>query len=274
MVKKRKPTTPGIRHRVDVDKSNLSNQGPEKSLTEPLSYSAGRNTYGRITVRHRGGRQKRRYRKIDFKRDKKGIKAKVVRLEYDPNRSANIALLHYEDGEKRYILAPKGLQIGDRIIAGEDADFEVGNALPLKSIPVGMPIHNLEFTPGKGGQIVRGAGTSAQIQAKEDKWVVVKLPSEEVRKFNKECYATIGQLGNPQWKNVKWGKAGRRRLKGWRPAVRGVAQHAAAHPHGGGRGRSGIGQSSPKTPWGKKTRGKKTRKKKKSDKYIVKRRNE
>ncbi len=273
MVKKKKPTSPGTRHQTNIDRTHLK-EGPEKSLTKPLKYNAGRNAYGRVTVRHQGGQQKRRYRKIDFKRDKKNISAEVVRIEYDPNRSANIALLKYEDGEKRYILAPKDLEIGDKVIAGKDVELEPGNALPLKNIPVGMPIHNLEFTPGKGGQIVRGAGNAALIQAKEDKWAVVKLPSGEIRKFNVDCFATIGQIGNQQWKNIKWGKAGRKRLRGIRPSVRGVAQHAAAHPHGGGRGRSGIGQSSPKTPWGKKTRGKKTRKKKQSDKYIIKRKNE
>lgn len=266
-----KPTTPGTRHRT-VNKPEITSTKPtEKSLLTILPKSSGRNSSGRITVRHRGSRQKRFLRKIDFKRDKRGIKAKVVSTEYDPNRGANIALVVYEDGEKRYIITPEGLKVGASIIAGKKASLSVGNALPLSIIPVGMFIHNLELKPGKGGQIIRGAGTAAVIRSKEKKFAIVELPSKELRKISLDCFATIGRVSNVQLKNVSLGKAGRKRLKGFRPAVRGVAQHPGAHPHGGGEGRSGIGMPSPKSPWGKKTLGKKTRKKKKySDKYIVK----
>jgi len=268
--RKYKPVTPGRRNRLDII-SEADGTRPEKSLRSILPKHGGRNAKGRVTVRHQGGRQKRFWRKIDFKREKREIPAQVVSIEYDPNRSANIALVCYQDGEKRYILAPKGLRINSWIKAGEKADLKVGNALPLKKIPLGMPIHNLELTCGKGGQIVRGAGTAALIQSKEKSTAIVKLPSGELRKINKNCYATIGQLGNIHVKDIKLGKAGRKRLLGIRPSVRGVAMHPGAHPHGGGEGRSGIGMPSPKSPWGKKTLGKKTRKKKKySDKYIVK----
>jgi len=268
--KKYKPVTPGRRNRLDISDEFLAVK-EEKKLLTILPKHSGRNTSGKITVRHQGGRQKRFLRKIDFKREKREISARVVSIEYDPNRSANIALLFYKDGEKRYILAPKGLKIGDWVQAGEKADFKVGNALPLKKIPLGMAIHNLELTIGKGAQIVRGAGTAAFIQSREKGMAVIKLPSGELRRINVNCYATIGQVGNIHVKDIKLGKAGRKRLLGIRPSVRGVAMHPGAHPHGGGEGRSGIGMPSPKSPWGKKTLGKKTRKKKKySDKYIVK----
>jgi len=268
--KKYKPVTPGTRNRLDI-KSKTMNVEPEKSLLKKLPKKSGRNASGKITTRHRGGRQKRYLRRIDFKRDKKDIKGRVTTIEYDPNRSANIALINYKDGEKRYILAPKGLKTGDEIEAGKKADFKPGNALPLAKIPLGKQIHNIELTPGKGGQMVRGAGTAAVIESKEDKFAIIKLPSGELRKVNINCYATIGQVGNIHVKDVSLGKAGRKRLKGFRPAVRGVAQHPASHPHGGGEGRSGVGMPSPKSPWGKKTLGKKTRKRSKySNKYIVK----
>jgi len=266
----RKPTTPGRRHRVDLDYSDLTTTKPEKRLTKKMAYKAGRNSAGRITVRHRGGRHKRLYRLIDFKRNKKDIPAKVASFEYDPNRTANIALLHYADGEKRYILAPQGLKLGQQVISSTKAPLKPGNSLPLKKIPAGTIIHNIELTPGKGGQIVRSAGTGAFLQAK-DKMATLKLPSGEIREISLNCFATIGQIGNQDVKNIKLGKAGRKRHKGFRPAVRGVAMHPGAHPHGGGEGRSGIGMPSPLSPWGKKTLGKKTRKKKKySDKYIIK----
>lgn len=268
-LKSYKPTTPGVRHRLDVV-SDLTTKEPEKGLTKILPKHSGRNVSGKITVRHRGGRQKRLWRKIDFKRDKRDVEAKVVSIEYDPNRSANVALLYYKDGEKRYILAPVGLKVGAIVISGEKVKPETGNSLPLKKIPMGVPIHNLELTLGKGGQLIRGAGTAAMIQSKEGGMAIVKLPSGEVRKVRLDCYATIGQVGNVHKKNIKLGRAGRKRLLGFRPAVRGVAMHPGAHPHGGGEGRSGIGMPSPKSPWGKKTLGKKTRKKKYSDKYIVK----
>lgn len=269
-VKKYKPTTPGRRHRSDLDFSDLTKKKPEKSLTKKISYKAGRNSTGKITVRHRGGRHKRLYRVIDFKRDKKDISAKVVAIEYDPNRTAHIALLHYLDGEKRYILAPQKLKLGQAVIASDKAPVKPGNALTLKNIPVGSLIHNIELTPGKGGQLVRSAGTAAILQSK-DKTAALKLPSGEIRQVSLSCYATIGEIGNPELKNIKLGKAGRKRHLGFRPAVRGVAMHPGAHPHGGGEGRSGIGMPSPLSPWGKKTLGKKTRRKKKySNKLIIK----
>ncbi len=270
MLKKIKPTTPGTRHQLrlvlDVDAKK-----PEKSLVRILKKHAGRNSYGRVTVRHRGGGHKRYYRLIDFKRNKYDIPGKVIAFEYDPNRSANIALIQYPDGDKRYILAPDKLKRGDLVLSGEKAPLKDGNALPLARIPVGMPIHNLELKPGAGGKLVRGAGTAAFIQAKEGKYVSVKLPSGEIRLINSRCFATIGQVSNLDHKNQKLGKAGRKRHLGWRPTVRGVAMHPGAHPHGGGEGRSGIGMKSPKTPWGKKALGKKTRKPRKySNKYIIK----
>jgi len=268
-IKRYKPTTPSRRHRSDLDFSGLTKKKPEKSLTKKLSYKAGRSS-GKITVRHRGGRHKRLYRVIDFKRQKKDIPAKVVSLEYDPNRSAHIALLHFSDGAKAYILAPQELKLGQTILAADKAPIKPGNALSLKNIPVGTVIHNIELTPGKGGQLVRSAGTAAILQSK-DKIAAIKLPSGEIRQVSLNCYATIGEVSNPELKNIKLGKAGRKRHLGFRPAVRGVAMHPGAHPHGGGEGRSGIGMPSPLSPWGKKTLGKKTRRKRKySNKFIIK----
>ncbi len=265
-----KAVTPGLRNRVDLISEATSDQ-PEKRLLTILPKNSGRNNQGRITTRHQGGRQKRFFREIDFKRDKRDVEGKVVSVEYDPNRSANIALIVYPDGDKRYILAPKDLKLGSTISAGPKAELKAGNALPLKMIPLGMPIHNLELRLGKGGQMVRGAGTAALVQSREKGMVIVKLPSGEIRKISDQCYATLGQIGNIHVKDVSLGKAGRKRHRGIRPSVRGVAMHPGAHPHGGGEGRSGIGMPSPKSPWGKKTLGKKTRKKKRySDKYIVK----
>lgn len=266
-----KPTTPGLRHRTRV-KQKLTKIKPVKKLRRINKNYAGRNNSGKITIRHRGGRQKRFLRLIDFKRNVLDIPAKVAAIEYDPNRSANIALLHYRNGDKRYIIAPDGLQIGQVVIASRSStEIEPGNTLPLNKIPIGTPIHNLELTPGKGGQIIRSAGAAAYLQDKEDKFVSVKLPSGEVRRFPAQAMATIGQVSNPDHKNRQLGKAGRRRLMGIRPSVRGVAMHPGAHPHGGGEGRSGIGMKSPKSPWGKKTLGKKTRKiKKYSSKNIIK----
>jgi large subunit ribosomal protein L2 len=241
-------------------------------LLRPLRKRAGRNVHGRITVRHRGGGHKRLYRLIDFKRDKKDIPARVKSIEYDPNRSARIALLVYADGEKRYIIAPLGLQVGDELMSGDYAEIRVGNALPLRRIPTGTMVHNVELLPGKGGQIARSAGTSVQILAKEGKYVTLRLPSGEVRMVPRDCMATIGQVGNVEHGNIKLGKAGRKRWRGWRPTVRGSVMSPRDHPHGGGEGRTSIGMPSPKTPWGRKTMGKKTRASKKSDKYIIRRR--
>ncbi len=245
---------------------------PEKSLLLPLKKRAGRSNQGRITVRHRGGGAKRRLRIIDFKRDKFGIPGKVAAIEYDPNRSAYIALIHYVDGEKRYILAPSGLSVGDTIKSGSDAEAKPGNALPLKLIPTGSLIHNIELKEGKGGQVVRSAGAAAQLMVKEGKYALVRLPSSEVRRIPSNCLATIGQVGNVDRRSIKLGKAGRKRWLGWRPTVRGSAMSPRDHPHGGGEGRSPIGLPGPKTPWGKPALGYKTRKPKASDKMIVKRR--
>ncbi|HHU33413.1 MAG: 50S ribosomal protein L2 [Zhaonellaceae bacterium] len=270
-VRKFKPTTPGRRQMTVSTFEEITAKEPEKSLVEPLKKKAGRNNQGRITVRHRGGGHKRLYRVIDFKRNKDGIPAKVASIEYDPNRTANIALVNYADGEKRYIIAPYGLKVGDTIISGPDADIKVGNALPIKSIPVGSIIHNIELKPGKGAQLVRTAGASAQLMAKEGKYAQVRLPSGEVRMVNIECRATIGQIGNVEHENIKIGKAGRKRWLGFRPSVRGVVMNPVDHPHGGGEGRSPIGRKHPVTPWGKPALGAKTRKKNKlSDKMIVK----
>jgi large subunit ribosomal protein L2 len=272
-VKVYNPTSPGRRGRTDPTFEEITRTEPERSLLRPLHKKAGRNVHGRITVRHRGGGHKRKYRLIDFKRDKVGIPAVVDSIEYDPNRSARIALLVYSDGEKRYIIAPLGLQVGDRVMSGGDAEIDVGNALPLERIPTGTMVHNVELTPGKGGQIARSAGTSAQVIAKEGKYVTVRLPSGEIRQFQRQCMATIGQVGNIEHGNIKLGKAGRKRWRGWRPTVRGSVMSPRDHPHGGGEGRVGIGMPSPKTPWGQRTMGKKTRSRsKKSDKYIVRRR--
>ncbi len=274
-VKKYSPITPARRFMTSQDYSELSKVEPEKSLLEPIKKNGGRNSYGRITVRHQGGGNRQKYRVIDFKRDKDGIKAKVATIEYDPNRTANIALLNYVDGEKRYILAPVGLSVGDIVESGESADIKAGNSLPLSNIPVGSIIHNIELKPGKGGQMVRSAGNSAQLMAKEGDYAQVRLPSGEVRMVRINCRATIGQIGNIDHENVKIGKAGRKRWMGVRPTVRGVVMNPVDHPHGGGEGKSPIGRPSPVTPWGKPTLGYKTRKKKnKSDKFIVKRRNQ
>ena len=274
-VKKYSPTSPARRFMTVLDYSELSKVEPEKSLLEPIKKNGGRNSYGRITVRHQGGGNRQKYRVIDFKRDKDGIPAKVATIEYDPNRTANIALLNYADGEKRYILAPVGLKVGDAIESGAKADIRSGNALPLANIPVGSFIHNIELKPGKGGQLVRAAGNAAQLMAKEGDYAQVRLPSGEVRMIRMNCKATIGQIGNLEHENVKIGKAGRKRWMGVRPTVRGVVMNPCDHPHGGGEGKSPIGRPSPVTPWGKPTLGLKTRKKKnKSDKFIVKRRNQ
>jgi large subunit ribosomal protein L2 len=245
---------------------------PEKSLLAPLSGTGGRNNQGRKTARHRGGGHKRRYRLIDFRRDKDGIPAKVAGIEYDPNRSARIALLHYADGEKRYILAPVGLQTGDMVTSGPEADIKPGNALMLRDIPTGTMVHNVELHPGKGGQMVRAAGSAAQLMAKEGKYATLRLPSGEFRMVLLECRATIGQVGNVNHENLTIGKAGRKRWMGTRPQTRGIAMNAADHPHGGGEGRAPIGMPTPLTPWGKPTLGAKTRKKKLSDRYIVRKR--
>ncbi len=267
------PTSPGQRGRTDPTFDEITRTKPERSLLRPLHRRAGRNVHGRITVRHRGGGHKRKYRLIDFKRNKTGIPAVVDSIEYDPNRSARIALLVYADGEKRYMIAPLGLRVGDRVMSGEGAEIELGHALPLERIPTGTMVHNVELTPGKGGQIARSAGTSAQVIAKEGKYVTVRLPSGEVRRFQRNCMATIGQVGNVEHGHINLGKAGRKRWRGWRPTVRGSAMSPRDHPHGGGEGKTGIGMPSPKTPWGKKTMGKKTRSpSKQSDKYIVRRR--
>lgn len=271
-VKKFKPTSPGRRQMTVLSFEELTKKEPEKSLLAPLNKKAGRNANGRITVRHQGGGHKRRYRIIDFKRLKDGIPAKVAAIEYDPNRSANIALLHYMDGEKRYILAPNGLKVGDMVESGPDADIKVGNCLPLRNIPVGSVIHNIELRPGKGGQIVRSAGASAQLMAKEGDYAHVRLPSGEVRLIHVNCRATIGQVGNLDHENVTLGKAGRSRWLGIRPTVRGSVMNPVDHPHGGGEGRAPVGRKYPVSPWGKIAIGGKTRKKKPSDKMIVKRR--
>ena len=255
-----------------ADFSEITKKKPEKSLLLPLKKKAGRSNQGRITVRHRGGGAKRRLRIIDFKRDKFGVTGRVVAIEYDPNRSANIALVHYKDGEKRYILAPLGLRVGDTVCSGEGAEIKSGNTLPLKLIPLGTAIHNVELHRGKGGQMVRSAGSTAQLVDKEARYALVKLPSGELRRVDAECLATIGQVGNIDHSNVKMGKAGRRRHMGWRPVVRGSAMSPRDHPHGGGEGRSPIGHPGPKTPWGKPALGYRTRRNKRSDKLIVRRR--
>ena len=272
-IKKYKPITPSLRHMTVLKSDEITKHEPEKSLLATLKKNAGRNSQGSITVRHRGGGAKRKYRIIDFKRDKDQIPAKVAGIEYDPNRSANIALLHYVDGEKRYILAPKGLEVGDVIFSGEGSDIKVGNCLKLKDMPVGTLVHNIELKEGKGGQMVRSAGTSAQLMAKEGKNALLRLPSGETRYVNINCKATIGQVGNLDHENVTIGKAGRKRHMGIRPTVRGSVMNPNDHPHGGGEGRSPIGRPSPVTPWGKPALGYKTRKKKKaSNKMIVSKR--
>ncbi|NLD46896.1 MAG: 50S ribosomal protein L2 [Clostridiaceae bacterium] len=273
-VKKYNPTSPARRFMTVSTFEEITKKEPEKSLLEPIKKTGGRNSYGRITVRHHGGGARQKYRVIDFKRDKDGIKAKVAAIEYDPNRTANIALLYYLDGEKRYIIAPEGLKVGDIVESGENADIKPGNALPLSSIPIGTMIHNIELKPGKGAQIVRAAGNEAQLMAKEGNYAQIRLPSGEVRMFRLNCKASIGQVGNIENENISIGKAGRKRWMGVRPTVRGVVMNPVDHPHGGGEGKSPIGRPSPVTPWGKPTLGYKTRKKKKaSDQFIVKRRN-
>lgn len=271
MLVQRKPTSNGRRNEVAIDRSHLYKGEPEKSLLMPgHKKRQGRGFKGHITVRHRGGGVKKKLRIIDWKRDKAGVPGRVERIEYDPMRSANIALIIYADGDKRYMIAPEGLAIDDTVMAGTEAEVKTGNALPLYRIPVGTPIHNLELRVGKGAQIARGAGTAAMIQSKEGKYVAVLLPSKEIRLINRDCLATIGQVGNQDWKNTKLGKAGRSRLMGIRPGNRGTAQHPGSHPHGGGEGRSGVGLKYPKTPWGKHALGKKTRKQNKpSTRFIV-----
>ena len=273
-IKAYKPTTPGRRGMTVTDYSGLSKVAPEKSLLQPLKKNAGRNNTGRITVRHHGGGNRQKYRVIDFKRDKTDMPAKVLTLEYDPNRSAHIALVQYEDGEKRYIVAPFGLKVGDTVVSGGSADIKPGNALPLVSIPVGTFIHNIELYPGKGAQLARAAGIQAQLMAKENGYAMVRLPSGELRNVSDKCMATIGQVGNIDHENVNIGKAGRTRHMGIRPTVRGSVMNPCDHPHGGGEGKSPIGRPGPVTPWGKPALGYKTRAKHhSSDKFIVKRRN-
>ncbi len=272
-IKKFKPTSPGLRTKTVSTFEEITKKEPEKSLLAPKKRKSGRNSRGKITVRHRGGGAKKQYRIIDFKRNKDGIPGKVAAIEYDPNRSANIALINYSDGEKRYILAPNKIQIGDEILSGSGIDIKVGNALPLKDIPTGTLLHNIELKPGKGGQLVRSAGNYAQLMAKEGKYVQIKLPSGEVRMVAELCKATIGQVGNIDNENITVGKAGRKRHMGIRPTVRGSVMNPNDHPHGGGEGRAPIGRPSPVTPWGKPTMGYKTRKKrKKSNKFIVRKR--
>ena len=273
-IKKYNPTTPARRSMTVSTFEEITKKSPERNLVETIKEKAGRNSYGRITVRHRGGGVKRKYRIIDFKRNKDGIVANVIAIEYDPNRSANIALLEYEDGERTYIIAPLGLKVGNKVVSGEGADIKPGNALFIKDIPVGTLIHNIELMPGRGAQLVRSAGNSAQLMAKEGAYAQVRLPSGEVRMISVKCKATIGEVGNQDHENISIGKAGRKRHMGFRPTVRGVVMNPNDHPHGGGEGKSPIGRPSPVTPWGKPALGLKTRKKnKKSDMFIVKRRN-
>ncbi len=273
-IKNYKPTTPGRRGMSVIDYSALSKVAPEKSLLAPKNKKAGRNSYGRITIRHRGGGNRQKYRIIDFKRNKLDVVGTVTTLEYDPNRSAHIALVTYEDGEKRYIIAPAGLKVGDKVTAGANADIKPGNALPLSSIPTGTFIHNVELYPGKGAQLARSAGVMAQLMGKENNLAMIRLPSGEMRYVPLNCMATIGQVGNVDHSNVQIGKAGRKRHMGWRPTVRGSVMNPCDHPHGGGEGKSPIGRPGPVTPWGKPALGYKTRKThNRSDKFIVKRRN-
>ena len=274
-IKTFKPTTPSRRQMTVSGFDGIDKKAkPEPSLTESLKKHAGRNSYGRITVRHRGGGNKRKYRIIDFKRDKMDMEATVIRLEYDPNRSANIALVEYADGEKRYILAPVGLNPGDKVVSSASADIKVGNCLPIEKIPVGTVIHNIELHPGNGAQLVRSAGTAAQLMAKEGRDAQIRMPSGEVRIVRVNCKATIGQVGNIEHENINIGKAGRKRHMGWRPTVRGSVMNPCDHPHGGGEGRAPVGRPGPVTPWGKPAMGYKTRKtKNRTNKFIVKRRN-
>ncbi|AIG24592.1 50S ribosomal protein L2 [Brevibacillus sp. 7WMA2] len=272
-IKKFKPTSPSRRHMTVSTFEEITTSTPEKSLLQPLNKKAGRNNQGKITVRHQGGGHKRKYRVIDFKRNKDGIVGRVATIEYDPNRSANIALINYVDGEKRYIIAPHGLKVGDEIVSGADADIKTGNCLPLVNIPVGTTIHNIELKPGKGAQLVRAAGTSAQLLGRDGEFVIVRLGSGETRRIHNVCRATIGQVGNLDHELINIGKAGRKRWLGVRPTVRGSVMNPNDHPHGGGEGRAPIGRKAPVTPWGKPALGLKTRKKKnKNDKYIIRRR--
>jgi len=265
-----KPTSAGRRNMTTPTFEEITKKTPEKSLLVTLKRQAGRNNQGRVTVRHRGGGNRPKYRLIDFRRDKTNIPAKVAAIEYDPNRTARIALLHYADGEKRYILAPVGMMVGDTIVSGPTAEIKPGNTLPISAIPVGTMIHNIELQKGKGGQMARAAGTAAQLMAKEGKYAQVRLPSGEVRYVSVECKATIGSIGNAEWNTIKLGKAGRRRHMGWRPTVRGSVMSPRDHPHGGGEGKVGVGMPGPKTPWGKPALGKKTRRRKYTDRFIVK----
>ena len=271
-IKVYKPTSPGRRDMTSLTFEEITRSEPERALLVPKKQKAGRNFRGKITVRHRGRGHKRQIRIIDFKRDKLGVPARVDSIEYDPNRSARIALLVYADGEKRYIIAPLGLKVNDRVMSGPNAEIRVGNALPLAHIPVGTMIHNIELKQGRGGQIARSAGIAAQLLAKEGAYAHVRMPSGEVRLISQQCMATVGQVGNPDHGNIKIGKAGRKRWMGWRPGVRGSAMTPRDHPHGGGEGRSPVGMASPKTPWGKPTLGYKTRRNKATDKWIVRRR--
>ncbi len=273
-IKTYKPTTAGRRGMSVTDYSGLSKVAPERSLLEPKNKNSGRNSYGRITVRHRGGGNRKKYRVIDYKRDKFDIPAEVLTLEYDPNRSAHICLIQYEDGVKSYILAPLGIKVGDKVVSGPKSDIKPGNALPLTNIPTGTEVHNVELNPGRGGQLARSAGNSAQLMAKEGDYALLRLPSGELRNVPATCMATVGKVGNEDYENVKIGKAGRTRHMGIRPTVRGSVMNPNDHPHGGGEGKSPIGRPGPVTPWGKPALGYKTRNKKKhSDKFIVKRRN-
>jgi large subunit ribosomal protein L2 len=271
-VKTYKPTSPGRRGMSGATFDEITKEKPERSLVVIKHRSGGRNVHGRVTVRHRGGGARRYIRQVDFKRDKRGVPAKVAAIEYDPNRSARLALLHYADGEKRYILAPLGLRRGDTILAGPQAEIRPGNSLPLASIPLGTQIHNIELKLGKGGQLVRSAGASAQLLGKEGAYAAIRLPSGEVRRVLQTCYATVGEVGNAEHSNIKLGKAGRKRHLGVRPTVRGSAMSPRDHPHGGGEGRQPIGMPGPKSPWGQPTRGYRTRNNKKTDKYIIRRR--
>jgi len=271
-LKQYKPTSPGRRYFTAPTFEEVTKKEPEKSLTRPIRRTGGRNSQGKLTMRHVGGGHKRQYRIIDFKRDKTEVPGRIAAIEYDPNRSARIALVTYVDGEKRYILAPLGIKVGDRIVASDGADIRPGNALPLANIPVGTTVHNVELSPGKGGQLVRSAGSGAQVMAKEGKYATLRLPSGEMRNVLQTCRATVGQVGNLDHENISLGKAGRSRWLGIRPTTRGVAMNPRDHPHGGGEGKSPIGRKSPATPWGKPALGRKTRKKKLSDKLIVRRR--
>ncbi len=271
-VKKYKPTSPGRRGMTGATFEEVTKGKPERSLLVPRRGSGGRNMYGRVTVRHRGGGHRRHIRLVDFRRDKRGIPATVAAIEYDPNRSARLALVHYADGEKRYIIAPLGLQVGDKVMAGSEVEIRPGNCLPLANIPLGTLVHNIELKEGRGGQLVRSAGVSAQLLGKEGAHAAVRLPSGEVRLIRQSCYATIGEVGNPDHGNIKLGKAGRKRHLGIRPTVRGSAMSPRDHPHGGGEGRQPIGMPGPKSPWGKPTLGYKTRRNKRTSQYIIRRR--